>query len=62
MRASWSPASSGEEQFELDRHVEAWADTLCIAAGLPPVTPGVTQLRPPQHRQQPRQPRPRHRP
>ncbi|HEX9032914.1 MAG TPA: DUF3000 family protein [Streptosporangiaceae bacterium] len=72
LRASWSPQSSppqspapqspppqspGSEDFELDRHVAAWADALCIASGLPPVTPGVAQLRPPALRQ----PRPRRR-
>lgn len=58
MRASWSPTSAGDDRFALDRHVAAWADTLCIAAGLPPLAPGVSPLRPPQLRQ----PRPRHRP
>jgi Protein of unknown function (DUF3000) len=58
MRASWSPASADGEHFELDRHVAAWAETLCQAAGLPPVPPGVAQLRPPQ----PRRPRPGRRP
>jgi len=58
MRASWSPESAGDDRYELDRHVEAWADTLCMAAGLPPVTPGVAQLRTPQKRP----PGPRRRP
>ena len=65
MRASWSPVVAEDHQqrgrgehgrgehgrFELDRHLAAWADTLCQAAGLPPLPPGVAQLRPPQQRQ-----------
>lgn len=47
MRASWSPVAAGEGRFTLDRHLAAWADTLCVAAGLPPVPPGVAPLRPP---------------
>jgi hypothetical protein len=63
MRASWSPASADGKRFELDRHLEAWADALCIASGLPPLPPGVTQLRPPPLRDhQIRQDRPRRRP
>jgi len=54
MRASWSPVGR-DGGFELDRHIAAWADALCIACGLPPVEPGVAPLRP-------RQPGPRHRP
>jgi hypothetical protein len=38
IRASWSP---GED---VRAHVEAWVDVLCIAAGLPPVVPGVLSL------------------
>jgi hypothetical protein len=51
MRASWSPVTAHGSRFELDRHLAAWADTLCQAAGLPPLPPGVAQLRPPQLRQ-----------
>ncbi|HEX6932541.1 MAG TPA: DUF3000 domain-containing protein [Streptosporangiaceae bacterium] len=51
MRASWSPVTTHGTRFELDRHLAAWADTLCQAAGLPPLPPGVAQLRPPQLRQ-----------
>jgi hypothetical protein len=51
MRASWSPVMTQGNRFELDRHLAAWADTLCQAAGLPPLPPGVAQLRPPQSRQ-----------
>jgi len=58
MRASWSPVTAEGRKSELDRHLAAWADTLCQAAGLPPLPPGVAQLRPPQLRQ----PRARRRP
>lgn len=37
----------------LDRHVGAWADALCVAAGLPPLITGVAQLRPPRTRLRP---------
>jgi hypothetical protein len=56
MRASWSPQPGNDASFLIDRHVEAWADALCVTAGLPPLASGVTQLRPP------RQARPRHPP
>jgi Protein of unknown function (DUF3000) len=46
MRASWSPASTDSDGAELDRHVAAWSDVLCMASGLPPLAPGVAQLRP----------------
>jgi hypothetical protein len=58
MRASWSPVTADGSHYWLDRHLGAWADLLCLACGLPPVPPGVAQLRPPQARQ----PRARHRP
>ena len=58
MRASWSPTTAGDDDFELGRHLAAWADTLCVAAGLPPLPTGVAQLgpplsRPPRSRRQP---------
>jgi hypothetical protein len=31
---------------DLDRHVAAWCDALCAAAGLPPLPAGVSPLRP----------------
>lgn len=40
IRASWTPTEA-----DLRPHVEAWCDVLCVAAGLPPVPPGVTPLR-----------------
>ena len=49
LRASWSPAGGepGEGQGVLAGHLVAWCDALCAAAGLPPLAPGVTALRPP---------------
>jgi Protein of unknown function (DUF3000) len=38
IRASWTPVGDVRE------HVEAWADVLCAAAGLPPVPPGVASI------------------
>ena len=38
VRASWSPLG------DIGRHVEAWGDLLCTAAGLPPVPLGVVSL------------------
>jgi hypothetical protein len=38
VRASWSPLGP------ISSHVEAWGDLLCIAAGLPPVPPGVVAM------------------
>lgn len=59
MRASWSPVTADGEHFELGRHLAAWADTICVAAGLPPLPPGVAHLRPsaPQPGQRPDRPR-----
>jgi len=34
VRASWTPADG-----RFDRHLAAWADLLCICAGLPPTSP-----------------------
>jgi hypothetical protein len=54
LRASWSPAvpdpapEPGPEI--LDGHLTAWCDALCAAAGLPPLTEGVTALRAPTSR------------
>jgi hypothetical protein len=52
LRASWSPAADGTDP-ELDLHVAAWCDVMCMAAGLPPLEPGVAALR-----RQRRRPRP----
>jgi len=39
LRASWSPLES-----TMAAHVEGWAELLCMLAGLPPTTEGVTLL------------------
>lgn len=39
VRASWSPLG------RCTPHVEAWADLLCTAAGLPPAAPSVVSIR-----------------
>ena len=39
LRASWTPVSE-----ELDRHLYAWCDVLCLAAGIPPLPPDVTAM------------------
>lgn len=39
LRASWTPA---DDSFA--RHLEGWGDLLCMLAGLPPVSEGVTLL------------------
>lgn len=41
LRASWSPLDE-----DLSAHVAAWCDLMCIAAGIPPLPPDVTALRP----------------
>ncbi len=46
MRASWSPLSDSQGSYGLDRHLAAWVDALCVACGVPPLAPGVAQLRP----------------
>jgi hypothetical protein len=65
MRASWSPLPADGGGYELDRHLQAWAEALCQACGLPPVAPGVAALRAPARRPaqlRQRQPRPGRRP
>ncbi|MGB6456245.1 MAG: DUF3000 family protein [Streptosporangiaceae bacterium] len=47
LRASWSPGVTGESSAGLAGHVAAWCDVVCVAAGLPPLAPGVAALRPP---------------
>lgn len=39
LRASWSP------EGDLERHVEAWAELVCMLAGLPPGSEGIAQIR-----------------
>jgi hypothetical protein len=41
LRASWTPDGP-----DLGRHLEAWGDFLCLLAGLPPSTEGVSLLAP----------------
>jgi Protein of unknown function (DUF3000) len=53
LRASWSPGVAGESPPGLAGHVAAWCDVVCVAAGLPPLAPGVAALRPPRRRPRP---------
>ncbi|HEY2505960.1 MAG TPA: DUF3000 domain-containing protein [Streptosporangiaceae bacterium] len=53
LRASWSPDTSPGSTAQLDAHVAAWCDVLCMAAGLPPLAPGVAALRPQRPRPRP---------
>ncbi|WP_457031432.1 DUF3000 domain-containing protein [Kitasatospora sp. P5_F3] len=39
IRASWTPSDG-----RFDRHLAAWADLLCVCAGLPPTTPAPLSL------------------
>lgn len=39
LRASWTP-----RETELGSHLEGWGELLCMLAGLPPATEGVTVL------------------
>ena len=41
LRASWTP-----RDHDLAPHVESWGELLCMLAGLPPTTEGVTVLSP----------------
>ena len=43
IRASWTPQVV-DGRLEIENHVEAWAELLCTAAGLPPVPEGVTAM------------------
>jgi Protein of unknown function (DUF3000) len=52
LRASWSPAVSGESAG-LAGHLAAWCEVVCTAAGLPPLAPGVAALRSPGRRPRP---------
>jgi hypothetical protein len=53
LRASWSPLISDGSSAALDGHIAAWCDVICVAAGLPPLAPGVAALRPPRRRPRP---------
>src|SRR3954464_4835199 len=43
IRASWTPHHV-DGRLDIGRHVEAWGELLCTAAGLPPVPEGVTAM------------------
>ncbi|CAN5327707.1 DUF3000 domain-containing protein [soil metagenome] len=44
IRASWTPFAEPGQPVDLGPHVEAWAELLCTASGLPPVPEGVAPL------------------
>ncbi len=44
VRASWTPVAGQDGLLDLGPHVEAWAELLCTASGLPPVPEGVAPL------------------
>lgn len=45
IRASWTPLVPDDlAPLDLAPHVEAWAELLCTAVGLPPVPEGVTMM------------------
>jgi hypothetical protein len=44
IRASWTPVASEDGTFDIAPHVEAWAELLCTASGLPPLPEGVASM------------------
>ena len=44
IRASWTPVNDPVGELDLKPHVEAWAELLCTASGLPPVPEGVAPM------------------
>lgn len=47
IRASWTPsedAATGEVLDDLGQHVSAWLNLVALAAGLPPMPPGITYV------------------
>jgi hypothetical protein len=42
IRASWTPHDGGGRAIAA--HFEAWLEAVCLAAGLPPLPPGVTPI------------------
>jgi hypothetical protein len=44
VRASWTPVTDEQGVPDMKAHVEAWAELLCTAVGLPPVPEGVTAI------------------
>jgi Protein of unknown function (DUF3000) len=53
LRASWSPGETEATSSALGEHLAAWCDVVCVAAGLPPIAPGVAAFRPPRRRPRP---------
>lgn len=44
IRASWTPAADEMGYADIRPHVEAWAELMCTAVGLPPVPEGVAVI------------------
>jgi len=44
IRASWTPVADEDGAVDIRPHVEAWAELMCTAVGLPPVPEGVAVL------------------
>jgi hypothetical protein len=44
IRASWTAVASEDGSFDIAPHVEAWAELLCTASGLPPLPEGVASM------------------
>jgi len=44
IRASWTPVADENGQVDVRPHVEAWAELMCTAVGLPPVPEGVAVI------------------
>jgi len=44
IRASWTPMADESGYVDVRPHVEAWAELMCTAVGLPPVPEGVAVL------------------
>lgn len=44
LRASWTPVASEGGVPDMEKHVEAWSELLCMLAGLPPRAEGVSSL------------------
>jgi hypothetical protein len=44
IRASWTPVADESGYVDIRPHVEAWAELMCTAVGLPPVPEGVAVI------------------
>jgi hypothetical protein len=44
IRASWTPVADEGGYADIRPHVEAWAELMCTAVGLPPVPEGVAMM------------------